>query len=1009
MYGQLPNNNNGVTFGDDEYLHALWMTTRFYGGQRSSNANDPGDRQTNWLLQDYLPDRSQASSSAPAVPENLRGLSFIDDQDPADGYDLSGGWFDCGDHVKFGQSQFYSAYMLVKGYDEFPEGYPDIYSEAYQGYRSAGDYSFAGENGIPNGIPDVLDEMRHEGNGGLASAGQAGGDHTHRESSVSISVNPQNEGGSQRPVRKNPNDGVMPSFAAAALAVMSRNIRPFDATYADECLLAARRAYAYAADHIGDAEGTSGTPLTPASNSGGFYPANSRPLNAWSIAAAEMYMTTQEQSFLNTLNGITVATNSGEQNSRDVAPNYFFTFDFANNGELAQFVIGEAGGTNAADGRAGFKDVIESNYINPSVISSEGIYSTGPGAGQLRYVANAAFLISLYAKQEGLNSLPDEVFHNINFIMGDNSSNLSFIVGFQPDGVTSNAEHPHHRNVYLNENRVSSADNTLLVPARNSEFGAMVGGNRSPGQYNDTWNAFPITEVCVDYNCGLVGALAAIHAEINPEDPPSLVQCASPDLGADLSLCGSNNLTLNTGLSTANNRTFQWFRNGVAANNPQANATTFNITQGGTWRVVVDSAGECSRTDEIVISTDLPTVDLGEDVDLCSPASITLDAGVSGAALNFEWSLDGQVLSTETGSTLFVTEAGTYNLTISATGCPSESDEIVITSSLPEVLGDRFCPSAGRVAALEVLSAGGPFEWYDAETGGNLVNTGEFFDVSPASGNTTTFYVADAGSFESNVGATEFTGTAVNFGFNNTFGLRYTALLDFTIDALSISFMQIFNNTSASVSIDITNEAGDVLGTFTSNSTDVTQTSGIVLVEFTFPDFEVTPSIWGSNLIMTVSSNQPVNNFGNLVRAEGGNFSYPFTEASGNVTITGPLTSNNVDDLYGYFYNWQISSGADCDRVPVVAEVGCVVGVGDLEEVALVNLYPNPVTDQATLESIRGEDAKVIVTNLSGEVLSTFDLNAESSVNFGAELHSGVYLVQITNESNTQVLRFVKD
>lgn len=41
--------------------------------------------------------------------------------------------------------------MLIKGYDKFPEGYPDIYSETYQEYRSEGDYSFAGDNEIQNG------------------------------------------------------------------------------------------------------------------------------------------------------------------------------------------------------------------------------------------------------------------------------------------------------------------------------------------------------------------------------------------------------------------------------------------------------------------------------------------------------------------------------------------------------------------------------------------------------------------------------------------------------------------------------------------------------------------------------------------------------------------------------------------------------------------------------------------------------------------------------------------
>ena len=139
----LPSLLFAQNFSSAEYKKALWMTTRMYGGQRSG-AN-------NWLVSNHLPSGVDAS---------LKGMSFIKDQD-TDGYDLSGGWHDCGDHVKFGQTEYYSAYMLLKAYYEFPTGYDDYYSQDYKGYTNANDWSWEGAKHDPNGIPDIIDEVKH--------------------------------------------------------------------------------------------------------------------------------------------------------------------------------------------------------------------------------------------------------------------------------------------------------------------------------------------------------------------------------------------------------------------------------------------------------------------------------------------------------------------------------------------------------------------------------------------------------------------------------------------------------------------------------------------------------------------------------------------------------------------------------------------------------------------------------------------------------------------------------
>src|SRR6185369_6522797 len=71
---------------------------------------------------------------------------FPHSQDNSGGQDLSSGWYDAGDFVKFGLNQGFSVYCLLKGYDVFPHGYDDVTSWDYKG--------------APDNIPDILGEVK---------------------------------------------------------------------------------------------------------------------------------------------------------------------------------------------------------------------------------------------------------------------------------------------------------------------------------------------------------------------------------------------------------------------------------------------------------------------------------------------------------------------------------------------------------------------------------------------------------------------------------------------------------------------------------------------------------------------------------------------------------------------------------------------------------------------------------------------------------------------------------
>ncbi|MFW5775479.1 MAG: glycoside hydrolase family 9 protein [Chitinivibrionales bacterium] len=469
-------------FSADDYKRALWMVTRFYGGQRSGYG-------PNWLIMEHQ------------NPEYR--TSFTQDAD--DGYDLEGGWFDCGDHVLFGQTFFYSVYMLVTAYNVFPEGFHDLYDgSTYGGYLESGNWDMDG--GRPNGIPDVLEEIKYATDWIIKATpdqstfyyekGHGGNDHATWVTAGKMSTQSVEEGGEPRPMWKNPDDGSMPAFAAAALAVMSQVYRKYDEEYADLCLEHARNAYAYAMEHRTQGAGAA---------SGGYYGAPKHPATHVLIASAEMYKATGDQSFSSD-----IVNNIGE------IKDHFWAFDYSNAHDLAAYAVAMA----VDDQKDTQLDFLKTTFLDKysSTVNGEGVSTVGGDWGALRYPGNFAFLAALYSEARGTSAFDEFIYNQVDYILGDNNSGQSFVVGFC-SGCQKEATKPHHRNVYLNDdNPDNDAKQQMEIPERNRQFGSMVGGARNSSEYVDAVNNYQTTEGGIDYNAGLLGALAYIVSKENPAD-----------------------------------------------------------------------------------------------------------------------------------------------------------------------------------------------------------------------------------------------------------------------------------------------------------------------------------------------------------------------------------------------------------------------------------------------------------------------------------------------------------
>lgn len=73
-------------------------------------------------------------------------------------------------------------------------------------------------------------------------------------------------------------------------------------------------------------------------------------------------------------------------------------------------------------------------------------------------------------------------------------------------------------------------------------------------------------------------------------------------------------------------------------------------------------------------------------------------------------------------------------------------------------------------------------------------------------------------------------------------------------------------------------------------------------------------------------------------------------------------------------------------------------------------LFPNPSESTITINGLNGANFEgVVFTNLSGAIVKTIDATSNTNQTIDvSDLENGVYLVQVKNSGNTEVIRFVK-
>lgn len=225
------------------------------------------------------------------------------------------------------------------------------------------------------------------------------------------------------------------------------------------------------------------------------------------------------------------------------------------------------------------------------------------------------------------------------------------------------------------------------------------------------------------------------------------------NLTGPTSTCASTTGLVFEGGSIPTNYSFHWsVNNGASITSSPSDSASITVTAGTsnftvTLYITPDNPDlspiSCPRNVTVNAIPDAPTT--GGDT-RCGTGTVHLTAsGCSGGTLKwYDAASGGNLLHTGTSYDTSISSNMTlYVSCTSAYGCVGQRASVTGTvngvPSAPSTTGDSRCGS-GQVNLSASGCNGGTLKWYDASSGGNLVNTGSSY--SPILSGTTTFYVS---------------------------------------------------------------------------------------------------------------------------------------------------------------------------------------------------------------------------------------------------------------------------
>lgn len=408
---------------------------------------------------------------------NWRGDSGLEDGKDV-GLDLTGGWYDAGDHVKFGLPMAYSAAILSWSVYE----YRDAYKESGQLDAALGNIKWATDYFLKaHTAPYEL----------WGQVGNGAQDHAWWGPAEVMPM--------ERPAYKI--DASCPGSdlaggTAAALASASIIFKPTDSSYSEKLLAHAKQLYDFADRYRGKYSDC----ITDAQQ---YYNSWSGYKDELTWGAVWLYLATDEQQYLD--KALASVSDWGDPASWP----YRWTLSWDDVTYGAQLLLARL--TNDSRFTASVERNLDywSTGYKSNGSTERMTYTPGGLAwleqwGALRYASNAAFLAFVYSDwvddTEKANRYRDFAVRQMQYMLGDNPQQRSFVVGYGKNPP----KHPHHRTAH------GSWADQMNVPEnhRHTLYGALVGGPGRDDSYRDDITDYVSNEVAIDYNAAFTGNVA---------------------------------------------------------------------------------------------------------------------------------------------------------------------------------------------------------------------------------------------------------------------------------------------------------------------------------------------------------------------------------------------------------------------------------------------------------------------------------------------------------------------
>lgn len=463
------------------YGEALQKSVWFYDAQRSGDLG--ADNRVSW-----------------------RGDSALTDGRDV-GLNLSGGFYDAGDHVKFGLPFSASMTMLAWGALEEPAAYQRSGQLAplKANLRWGMDWLIRAH---PQ--PQVL-------------YGQVGSGNADHQWWGPAEVMPM-----ARPSYKIDANCPGSDLAGESAAAMAASSMVFadDPSYANTLLTHAKQLYTFADQRRGRYSDC----ITDAAN---FYRSWSGYVDELVWGAIWLYRATGDQSYLAKAEA---EYDNLANEQQTTTKSYRWTIAWDDKSYGTYVLLAELTGKDKYVTDANrWLDYWTTGYNGQRVRYSPGGQAHLDTWGSLRYAANTAF-VALVHSENVTDPTRKARYHDfgvrqIDYTLGANPRNASYLVGFGQNSPRN----PHHRTAH------GSWTDNIQQPAQSRHvlYGALVGG---PGQPNDSYvddrQDYVANEVALDYNAAYTGALAKLYDEYGGSPLANFPPTETPD-GPEIQVQGA--------------------------------------------------------------------------------------------------------------------------------------------------------------------------------------------------------------------------------------------------------------------------------------------------------------------------------------------------------------------------------------------------------------------------------------------------------------------------------------